>query len=56
MESEEKFRGIGKNLRQQMKKRWSQEGGGKSLKEWAREALVGDAAAAWIAAKRKKSR
>jgi hypothetical protein len=51
MEAEEKFRGIGKGLRQQMKKRWRQEGSGKSLKEWAREALVGDAAAAWIASK-----
>jgi len=51
----EKFQGLGKKQRQAMKKRWREEGQGQSLKQWAAQnALVGDAAQAWLNHKRGK--
>jgi hypothetical protein len=48
----EGFNGVGKRVRRLVVKLWRESGTGKSLKQWADEALVGDAAAAWIASKR----
>jgi hypothetical protein len=46
------FAGLGRKERRRMVRRWQCEGAGQSLKAWARQALVGDAAAAWLASKR----
>jgi hypothetical protein len=49
----ERAGGLGRKERRRMKKRWREEGGGQSLKEWARKHdEVGDAAVAWIEGKR----
>ncbi len=50
----EGFNGLGRARRQEMIRRWKKEGQprGLSLKAWAREALVGDAALAWLETKK----
>ena len=52
MNKQEGYKGIGRRLRRWMLRRWKAEGRGMSLKQWARSALVGDAALAWLAHKR----
>jgi hypothetical protein len=52
--TDESFRGVGKKMRRVMVKLWKESGSGKSLKAWAADSQVGDAAAVWIASKRKK--
>ena len=49
----EGFNGIGKKSRRAMIKRWKEEGAsqGLSLREWARQAGVGDSADVWIKSK-----
>jgi hypothetical protein len=48
----EKTQGIGRQERRRLLRRWKQDGRGLSLKQWARQnALVGDAAAAWLESK-----
>jgi len=49
---ESKSKGIGRKERQRMIRRWKIEGNGLSLKEWAKQQGVGDAALAWKEAKR----
>lgn len=49
----EGFKGLGRQERQRMIRRWKEEGRGLSLKEWARQnAQVGDAALVWLEHKR----
>jgi hypothetical protein len=49
----EGFNGIGKKSRRAMVKRWKEEGvpQGLSLREWARQTGIGDAADVWIRSK-----
>lgn len=48
----EGYRGLGRRERRRMLRRWKIEGRGQSLKQWARGAVVGEAALAWLASKR----
>jgi hypothetical protein len=49
----ELFTGLGRRERRRLLRRWKEEGAGLSLKQWAQQNdLVGDAAQAWLAAKR----
>lgn len=49
----EAFRGLGRTERRRMIRRWKEEGGGLSLKAWARKQdPVGDAAYHWLKAKK----
>ncbi len=50
----EGYRGLGRTKRREMLRRWKEEGEprGLSLKEWAREAGVGDAAFVWLETKK----
>lgn len=48
----ESYQGLGRAERRRMKRRWRQEGGGLSLKDWARKMGVGDAALNWLEHKR----
>lgn len=49
----ETFHGIGKTERRRMIRRWKEEGGGLSLKAWAKlQPPVGDAAFRWFQAKK----
>lgn len=48
----EKFSGVGRSKRHLMIKLWKESGTTKSLKQWAKDALVGDVAAVWFATKR----
>jgi hypothetical protein len=50
--NKEGFSGIGRRERRIMIRRWKSEGKGKSLKQWARLAGVGDAAIAWLEKKK----
>jgi hypothetical protein len=52
METKEGFHGIGRRERRSMIRRWKTEGKGMSLKQWARQATIGDAAAAWLETKK----
>jgi len=51
-ESKEGYRGLGRQARREMIRRWKKEGSGLSLKDWARAAGVGDAAFVWAEHKR----
>lgn len=50
----EGYKGLGKKARRDMIKRWREEGKpkGLSLKQWAAQTGVGDAADVWLHAKR----
>jgi hypothetical protein len=50
--NEEASRGLGRKERRRMKKRWKEEGGQMSLKEWAKKGEVGEASVAWLEHKR----
>jgi len=53
MTDEEKSKGLGRRERQRLIRRWKKDGTGLSLKQWAQtNALVGDAAQAWLEQKR----
>jgi hypothetical protein len=53
MKDVEGFKGLGRRRRRRMIRHWKAEGGGKSLKDWARIAGVGDAALVWFEHKRR---
>ncbi len=50
----EGYQGLGRRLRQEMIRRWKKEGQpqGLSLKEWAKQTGIGDAAFVWFEAKK----
>jgi hypothetical protein len=50
--ADEGYRGIGRRERRRMIRRWKAEGRGMSLKQWAANADVGEAALVWIRHKR----
>lgn len=50
----EGYQGIGRRERRRMIRRWKEEGRGLSLKQWAVNAGIGEAALAWIRHKRDK--
>ena len=51
----EKTTGLGRRERRRLVRRWKAEGEGLSLKQWAQKnAVVGDAAEAWLEIKRTK--
>jgi len=52
MKENEGYRGIGREERRRMIRRWKEEGRGLSLKQWARMAGIGDAALSWIMSKK----
>ena len=55
MNDTEKSKGLGRRERRRLLRRWKEEGAGLSLKQWAQQnALVGDAAQAWLEQKRGK--
>lgn len=54
MSDNEKFTGVGRKKRRLMIKLWKESGQAVSLKEWAKQALTGDIAQAWILAKKEK--
>ena len=53
-EDQEAYRGLGRNKRREMIRRWKAEGQprGLTLKAWARETEVGDAAFVWLETKK----
>ena len=53
MKENEGWKGLGRRHRRRMIRIWKAEGGGRSLKEWARLAQVGEAALVWFEHKRR---
>ena len=51
----EDYSGIGRRARRDMIRRWKQEAPRESLKEWAKRALLGEAAFVWARRKNKKN-
>ena len=48
----EDFKGVGKRNKRIMLRLWKEQGRGKSLKEWAKSAEVGDVAHVWLRTKK----
>lgn len=50
----EKYNGVGRKHRRLMIRLWKESGQSLPLKEWARKALTGDIAQAWLFSKKEK--
>lgn len=51
MSTNEGYKGVGRTVRREIVRRWKSSGTSLSLKRWARQQGVGDAADVWLRAK-----